>query len=367
MTMGNKQQKHPELFAQEAIDQRKAHWDNSVEYSNDDLRPSSNIIVNFSCESDRHDFAKAIGQKISSKTRSVWFGGCEFDNPADFFWGGSMDKNRYPIYVISKGRAKKRLTCDTLDAMGCDYRLVVEPQEANEYVSSGACADKILETPFSNLGQGSIPARNFVWDHAASIGASKHWILDDNIDGIFRFHENRKIRVLCPIPFAYIEDFSDMFSNVMISGMQYDYFILRKNGSIPAYDFNRRVYSCMLIDHSCHHRWRGRYNEDTDLCIRIMKSGLCTVLFNAFCCGKAATMTMTGGNTDELYAQDGRKKMAESLSNQHPGIATTHERWGRITHKVDYSSINKTAPIKVGDFKASRDYSMRLQKKDACK
>jgi hypothetical protein len=36
---------------------------------------------------------------------------------------------------------------------------------------------KILVLPFSNLGQGGIPARNWVWEHSISIGAKRHWIL----------------------------------------------------------------------------------------------------------------------------------------------------------------------------------------------
>jgi hypothetical protein len=48
-------------------------------------------------------------------------------------------------------------------------------------------------------------------------------------------------------------------------------------------------------------------------------------------------MTMKGGNTDELYADDGRLKMAESLVEQHPDITQVGWRWNRHQHVVDYS------------------------------
>jgi len=32
--------------------------------------------------------------------------------------------------------------------------------------------------PFSNLGLGSYPARNWCWEHAISEGHAFHWILD---------------------------------------------------------------------------------------------------------------------------------------------------------------------------------------------
>ncbi len=52
-------------------------------------------------------------------------------------------------------------------------------------------------------------------------------------------------------------------------------------------------------------------------------------------------MTMKGGNTDELYVDDGRLKMAESLQEQHPEIVKITEKWGRPQHHVDYSGFRK--------------------------
>jgi len=35
-----------------------------------------------------------------------------------------------------------------------------------------------------------------------------------------------------------------------------------------------RVMRCILIDNACRHRWRGRYNEDTDLSLRVLKDAI---------------------------------------------------------------------------------------------
>lgn len=51
---------------------------------------------------------------------------------------------------------------------------------------------------------------------------------------------------------------------------------------------------------------------------------------------KMPTMTMAGGNTDELYRDDGRQRMAESLRDQHPDCVTVTTKWGRQQHQVDY-------------------------------
>ena len=57
------------------------------------------------------------------------------------------------------------LTVKSLDYIGVDYKIVIEPQEFDQYAQVIDPA-KILTLPFSNLGQGSIPARNWVWEHA---------------------------------------------------------------------------------------------------------------------------------------------------------------------------------------------------------
>ena len=87
---------------------------------------------------------------------------------------------RYPVYIISKGRWESRLTAKALEKINVPYHIVIEPQEYENYAAV-IDSNKIYVLPFSNLGQGSIPARNWVWEHAISSGAERHWILDDNI------------------------------------------------------------------------------------------------------------------------------------------------------------------------------------------
>lgn len=92
--------------------------------------------------------------------------------------------SKYPIYIISKGRHKSRKTSKALEAMGAKYRIVIEPQEYDDYASV-INEEKILVLPFSNLGQGGIPARNWVWEHSIQEGHLRHWIMDDNIRCFF--------------------------------------------------------------------------------------------------------------------------------------------------------------------------------------
>lgn len=249
----------------------------------------------------------------------------------------------YPVYIISKDRWESRLTSRALEEMHVPYRIVVEPQQFEQYA---AVIDppKILTLPFSNLGLGSIPARNWVWDHAVSEGHARHWILDDNIAWFARLHQNKKVRVDSGVCFKAVEDWVDRYVNIALAGLQYEMFTpaIKK---WPPFLLNTRVYSCILIKNDIPYRWRGRYNEDTDLSLRVLKDGWCTFLIQIFLAKKVTTMTMKGGNTDELYQGDGRLKMAQSLQQQHPDVTKIAWKWGRWQHQVDYRPFKGNRPI----------------------
>jgi hypothetical protein len=248
------------------------------------------------------------------------------------------------VYIISKGRHESRLTAKFLEADGVPYRIVVEPQETEAYAE--VCgAEKVLTLPFSNLGLGGIPARNWIWEHAISEGHERHWILDDNIRRVYRLWKGRRIPCESGPGFRQIEDFTDRYENIGISGMNYKMFGLP---NLSAYFINSHVYSCLLIRNDLPQRWRGRYNEDTDLCLQVLGSGLCTVLCNVFLADKLPSMTMKGGNTDELYLNDGRLEMAQSLERNWPGVVTVDRRWQRPQHVVDWRRFKQPLIQKEG-------------------
>jgi len=250
--------------------------------------------------------------------------------------------------------------------MHVPYHIVVEPQEYAQYAAVIHPA-KILVLPFSNLGQGSIPARNWIWEHAKTRGASRHWILDDNIRCFYRLYQNQKIRVIDGVCFRVLEDFVERYSNIPLAGLQYQYLAKRKQRLTPVI-FNTRIYSCILIANDLALRWRGRYNEDTDLSLRVLKAGYCTVLCQAFLCDKITTLTMKGGNTDELYQGDGRLRMAQSLQRQHPDVTRIVWRWGRYQHLVNYSPFKRNQPRLKSEMLLTHgpnEYGMHLVSKAA--
>lgn len=263
----------------------------------------------------------------------------------------SGSPNKYPVYVISKGRWAKPLTAKALQSLGIPFTLVIEPQQLAQYQQSLPTA-VIRTLPFSNLGLGSIPARNWVWEDALQLGHKRHWILDDNIDGFYRLNNNKKPKIRNENPFEPVERFVDRYENVALAGLNYEFLAPRREAMLPI-RFNTRIYSCILILTKLTYRWRGCYNEDTDLSLRVLKDGWCTVLFNAYLAKKMPTMSMQGGNTDELYIKDagfdGRLEMALSLQRQHPDVVKVTRKWGRWQHQVDYRPFQRNRLIPVKD------------------
>jgi len=253
---------------------------------------------------------------------------------------------RYPVYVISKGRHKRSLalTARLLESNGCPFHLVVEPQERADYAASFG-EDRLLVLPFSNLGLGSIPARNWVWEHAKAEGYERHWILDDNIRAFYRRWKSRRIQCQPQVALVVAEDFVDRYENVAIAGLQYKMFVVDGQRYKP-FVLNCHVYSCLLIRNDLPQRWRGRYNEDADLCLQVLSAGWCTVLLYAFLIDKIRTMAMRGGNTDQLYAGDGRLKMARSLERCWPGVVRVTRRFQRPQHAVFDSWKRFDTPLK---------------------
>jgi hypothetical protein len=270
--------------------------------------------------------------------------------------------NRYPVYVISKGRPDRCITSRSLDRMGVSHVVVVEPQEYEAYKKTIG-SERLIVTPFSNLGEGSIPARNFVWQHSIDNGHKKHWILDDNIEDFNRLNRNKKPSARTAAIFRAAEDFTDRFENVDISGFNY-YSFCKATDAVPPFYANTRIYSCILINNEMSLRWRGRFNEDTDLSLRVLKGGRCTILFNAFLCGKVTTMRMKGGNTEEVYGDtDNRKEFAESLQEQHPDVVKVVWKFGRWHHQVNYKPFKANKLIlKIADLEktGNNEYGMVL-------
>jgi len=280
---------------------------------------------------------------------------------------------KYPVYIVSKGRWETRLTSKALERINVPYYIIVEAHERDAYASV-IDPVKVLVLPQLFLddyqtcdeiagakGKGPGPARNYAWAHSMKHGHRRHWVMDDNIASFNRLNRNLMCKVDSGTIFRAAECFVDRYTNVGIAGFNYDFFAKAKE-QIPPFVLNTRIYSCLLIDNSLQFRWRGRYNEDTDLSLRALKDNYCTVQFNAFLQEKSTTQKMKGGNTDAFYAVEGTLPKSQMLADLHPDVAKVVWRFNRWHHHVDYRAFKKNKLIKHScvDLDGVNNFGMKL-------
>jgi hypothetical protein len=292
-----------------------------------------------------------------------------------------MNKPKFPLYIPSKGRADTRLTAKALEEMGVFYQLVIEEQEYDQYA---AVVDKkkllILDKkyqidydPCDELGntksKGPGPARNFIWEHSIKQGHKWHWVMDDNIKLFRRYNKNQRIKCYDGTPFKVMEDFVLRYKNVAMAGPNYVMFVTDRDADhYPPFTVNTRIYSCNLIRNDVPFRWRGRYNEDTDLSLRMLKAGWCTIQFNAFLQDKINTQVLKGGNTKEFYEKEGTLPKSKMQLKLHPDVSRVVKKFGRWHHYVNYNKFKRENKLILKDNiqikKGINEYGLKLKKID---
>tara|TARA_R110000764_G_scaffold89383_3_gene170869 strand:- start:1105 stop:1875 length:771 start_codon:yes stop_codon:yes gene_type:complete len=253
----------------------------------------------------------------------------------------------FPIYIISKGRAYNPLTAKNFIREGLDFYIAVEPQEYEDYVN--ALGEKnVLKLPFSNLGVGSYPARNFCWEHSKKNGFEYHWLFDDNITNWTKW-VNGKRRKWNDIDVAlkFVEILT-IKHKIDILGFEEPNFVVKPPKK--PFKFNCHVYSAMLIKNKLPYRWRLKYNEDVDLCLQVLHNGGTTASCIYYMADKVSTVSkMKGGNQTELYKGNAPIKnllKAKTLEAQWPQYAKTVIRFGRHHHLVDWKQFKKKSKKK---------------------
>lgn len=252
---------------------------------------------------------------------------------------------KYPIYIPTKGRFESRKTVRALLEIRAEFRIVIEPQEKELY-SKVLDESQILILPYSEPDDSSqlVRTRNWIKQHSISEGHKRHWQLDDNIKAFYRLNNNKRHKVFSPVVFRCIEDFADRYTNVAMAGMNYMNYAIPDGR--PPYYLNSRVYSMSLVNNTLPYQWRGIYNDDTDICLRMLKDGYCTLNFNAFSGDKDATMITKGGNTPIYTQGDLRSEFTDSLIRQHPDVVKKVWRYDRWHHEVNYKPFKKNKLIR---------------------
>ncbi len=111
----------------------REHWVNMPEFNNQDLSPDSSMIINFPSPEQRVEFAKLIGQKITPKTRSIWFPPQPIDSTKDLRWVDCCQiepkSSTGQVWPDEKAKAYKDATTELLARPECtNVRIHVAPE-----------------------------------------------------------------------------------------------------------------------------------------------------------------------------------------------------------------------------------------------
>jgi len=246
-------------------------------------------------------------------------------------------KFKYPIYIISKGRFDRTLTADNFEKSNIDYLIAVEPQEYELYCKKLG-SKRVLKLPFSNLGLGSYPARNYCWEHSKNLGYKYHWLFDDNIRNFDKWINGKRTKYeKIQDALVYVEKNADN-TNVDISGFEEPNFVVKPPKK--PFKFNCHVYSALLIKNELPYRWRLKYNEDIDLNLQVLHNGGTTSSCVYYMADKMSTADkQKGGNQTELYEGNSPKKnllKAKMIEAVWPQYSKTVIRFGRHHHLINW-------------------------------
>lgn len=255
-------------------------------------------------------------------------------------------KHVYPVYIISKGRYEKTLTADNFEIAGIDYFIAVEPQEYELYCKKLG-SKRVLKLPFSNLGVGSFPARNYCWEHAKKQGYKYHWLFDDNIQDFKKWINGKRVKIQNIDDALLFVEQHTIKHNIDISGFEEPNFVVK----VPKnpFKYNCHVYSAMLIRNNLPYRWRLKYNEDVDLCLQVLHNGGSTSSCVYYMADKISTAAkMKGGNQTELYKNNDPKKnllKAKMLEAVWPQYSKTVIRFGRHHHLINWKVFSNMRKV----------------------
>lgn len=337
----------------------KYDWDGCPEYDpneHDIYRIHPNCQFVFYTEMHYNSFIEKSGFVISKKAKTHWYPNSPDRNIiTEKGTYGTFEKcnPQYPIYIPTFQRHETCYTARTLEDLDIEnYYLVIRNDETEITNYKKAiknfklkCKLLIIKNEFyeEQKKQGndySIIPRNYAYEHAINNGFSHHWCIDDNIKGFFRRNNGVILEFKnTGYPLYFVEEYMKKYNNLYQCGIQYRHLGFAMGHRNPII-YNSRIYSCILIKHIDGFKWRGKYNEDTDLSIRLLKSGYSTMTFQNILCGKQGTSSVKGGNTDAFHKTEmGYTDKANSLKDQHPDITKVIIKYNRPHHHVDYSGF----------------------------
>lgn len=76
----SKKKKQQTIFHSSKLEKWREEWQDMPEFIQKDLTPFKTLSVHFEKEEDMKNFSKLINQKLTNKTKSIWYPKCKREN-----------------------------------------------------------------------------------------------------------------------------------------------------------------------------------------------------------------------------------------------------------------------------------------------
>jgi len=214
----------------------------------------------------------------------------------------NQNLQRYTVYIPSKGRASSHSTYDLCRAENIPCKIVVEPQDYEQYVET------VPHTHILTLDkndQGIQYARSWIKRYSNNEGESYHWQMDDDMKYFTMRMDDKNKKVNLVNSMSIIESVFSLFENVAVGGMTSNAFAFSKPHPVK---LNQLGYGCSIINNDFEQEWRDKTVEDWDYTLNALEAGMCTIAFSHINFQTPSSGTNKGGNNLTDWATIEKRK-----------------------------------------------------------
>lgn len=219
----------------------------------------------------------------------------------------------HPIYVPSRGRVKA-VTLQTFAREGIPAKVFVPADEADDYANEySGSALEIYESPGQQVGIGAV--RNEMIEDALADGATKVWMIDDDITETYVDHA----RASFTDALETLEEELTHWPTVGIGGPMLEVWGKRGMRDVR----NGSVYSFFRMDIDGPWRFWDTYLEDADMVLQILLEGRHSLKVHrvGFAASPGGMGAAAGGCSDGYRAGEG-VRASERLEDKWAGLLT---------------------------------------------
>lgn len=241
-----------------------------------------------------------------------------------------------PVYVPTKGRADIAKAPDALTRGGVTPTLVVEPQDEAAYAERWPTLP-LLVLPEND--RGIVYVRQYILEHARSLGQPWYWQIDDNIARFAQQSGKRGTTKAAGDALMVCEELVAKVPRLALCGLG-----LRQHVWAEPRPFvvNRGTICCVLTNTATGAGYRGGTDskEDYDFLLQHLTRGWHSVVVNTWTIDKPGRGYAKAGGLVPFYAAKRDWQAAQYMVDLWPEYCSLQQKRGRVDVKINWAAID---------------------------